>query len=1425
MARIETWLRCNLQSMVRVQELSGDLFTADNQANRIGVIVTDNNGQPVQLTGGVIGYIIRPDEATVVVNGSISSNRAWIDLPASAYAVKGPISIVIKNGNTTIGACHGYIKRSTTDRIIDPGHEVPSLSELLAEIANMRTATSAANTAASSANSAAGAANTAATNANNKANVANTAAGAANTAATNANGAAGKINNMTVAASGLTAGSAPTVAVSDVSDHKHILFGIPKGDKGDPGKDFRIKKTFASIAQMEAYDPSQDQSEYKVLEFDYVMIDTGSVSDVDTGKLYCYEPQEQTVWHYIGDLSGAQGIKGETGNGISSVQLNQDYTLTITFTDGSSVTTASIRGASGNETIDDTAGIGDTDLVYSADKVVKLFRSEHEDLTSGNAEQVIGKVASTEKGAYLYRRGTHLGNRCREKVVGGTVAWNQLANIAGSSRTKTENNATYTDNRDGSYTVSTTEQGASSAVMISITPTVKIQGHKVLYYGMPESSVEGLKFMCGWAGTRIGKSGIYSVTNASEAFSIIVENGTVILTAVKVVPQFFDLTAMFGSTVADALYAMREAGVQWFRNLFPKDYYAYDAGSLQSVQAGAKKALCKNLGQYDTSGNGYYNVSGQFVSDDYNGRTLPVYLQAGRTITVSVNGRSSIASGSIVAFRDENRQQFIERTASSTNLIISYTAKENCWVIAQINPENYAGVMNQTKYYAMKVQVEYGSVATSYEPHNVSHIYPFDTSLTLRGIPKLDSNNRLYYDGDEYESSGKVSRRFNAINLGNLNWSKGGNNSICFTTDDLKTTQSTNTVSKGYDWNTGICNVLVSNGYKPDTGSNVYLGTTDNTIGIDAGGRVYIYDSAKTSLTADQFKTAMSGVYLVYELATPTTEQASHFTPIMSFDPKGTEEFTEWGTRDVAIPVGHETEYLTDPAKILNNIPLIEVEKESASVVTFSDGAEGLPLKELTVKVEPVQDLHGYDNPWPAGGGKNKLPLVFSDIKANNLGGVWNRNAFTGNGVTFTILTDESNNVTGVKVTGTADGDATIYLYGGTTSSSKDIVFSESFIGSTEVTGSSSTVRGIVWGTNGGYIDGSEVTFNAMTVYGFGVRVMNGYAIPSGGITFKPMLRLATDSSGFAPYSNICPISGWTGANVTRTGNNLLNFQSYTGTGDWIPPSVFPVLSPYLHRKVTFSGQGQYLFRLYGIKNGVETALDASAYSASMKEAKLVSQYDHIRVNGYSNNASNTFSDCFIGFSDSSDEIPYEPFGTVYPITFPSSAGTVYGGTLTVNKDGSGELVVDHARADMGGLSWYLYDNSYRIFAYGMTGKKLGNRNLLCDRYGVSTYDVVQNMTDKTIKGAPISPNVYVRDTDYSDAASFKTAVSGSYMLYELETPVTYPLTPVEVETLLGVNNIWADTGDVSVTYPADTKLYIDKKFAELSAAITALGT
>lgn len=73
-----------------------------------------------------------------------------------------------------------------------------------------------------------------------------------------------------------------------------------KGEKGDPGKDFRIVKTFPSIAEMNGTGFSDG---------DFTMI-ASDVNDPDDGKLYVWNG---TGFTYIADLSGSQGIKGDTG--------------------------------------------------------------------------------------------------------------------------------------------------------------------------------------------------------------------------------------------------------------------------------------------------------------------------------------------------------------------------------------------------------------------------------------------------------------------------------------------------------------------------------------------------------------------------------------------------------------------------------------------------------------------------------------------------------------------------------------------------------------------------------------------------------------------------------------------------------------------------------------------------------------------------------------------------------------------------------------------------------------------------------------------------------------------------------------------------------------------------------------------------------
>lgn len=80
----------------------------------------------------------------------------------------------------------------------------------------------------------------------------------------------------------------------------------PQGPKGDAGAPFAIKKTYVSIEAMNA-----DYSNEEIKEGEFVIINTGNVSDEDNGKLFI---KGTTKFDFLVDLSGVQGIQGPKGD-------------------------------------------------------------------------------------------------------------------------------------------------------------------------------------------------------------------------------------------------------------------------------------------------------------------------------------------------------------------------------------------------------------------------------------------------------------------------------------------------------------------------------------------------------------------------------------------------------------------------------------------------------------------------------------------------------------------------------------------------------------------------------------------------------------------------------------------------------------------------------------------------------------------------------------------------------------------------------------------------------------------------------------------------------------------------------------------------------------------------------------------------------
>lgn len=147
---------------------------------------------------------------------------------------------------------------------------------------------------------------------------------------------------------------------------------------------------------------------------------------------------------------------------------------------------------------------------------------------------------------------------------------------------------------------------------------------------------------------------------------------------------------------------------------------------------------------------------------------------------------------------------------------------------------------------------------------------------------------------------------------------------------------------------------------------------------------------------------------------------------------------------------------------------------------------------------------------------------------------------------------------------------------------------------------------------------------------------------------------------------------------------------------------------------------------------------------------------------------------------------------------------TVYGGTLDVT---TGELVVDRGYL----TNDYLvntadYESAGRncYVLVGVTLKTSGasviDDKLIASALKTSTQnDLYTNYKIGVAHWWNTRIAFSTGDSTITSKQAFKEwlALNGSDVCYELATPTTYHLTPTQIRTLVGNNNIWADTGDI----------------------------
>ena len=131
MAKIESYFNCDLKKAVQVQVLSGNVFSMDNNGNRICVRIF-NDGEKATVTGSVSGRCILADGSTVNVSGGLTTANgqsvAYVDIPQGCLLIPGTLKITIQLTDsgviTTLAAILTTVYQTKTDNVITPSQQI-----------------------------------------------------------------------------------------------------------------------------------------------------------------------------------------------------------------------------------------------------------------------------------------------------------------------------------------------------------------------------------------------------------------------------------------------------------------------------------------------------------------------------------------------------------------------------------------------------------------------------------------------------------------------------------------------------------------------------------------------------------------------------------------------------------------------------------------------------------------------------------------------------------------------------------------------------------------------------------------------------------------------------------------------------------------------------------------------------------------------------------------------------------------------------------------------------------------------------------------------------------------------------------------------------------------------------------------------------
>ena len=357
----------------------------------------------------------------------------------------------------------------------------------------------------------------------------------------------------------------------------------------------------------------------------------------------------------------------------------------------------------------------------------------------------------------------------------------------------------------------------------------------------------------------------------------------------------------------------------------------------------------------------------------------------------------------------------------------------------------------------------------------------------------------------------------------------------------------------------------------------------------------------------------------------------------------------------------------------------------------------------------------------------------------------------------------------------------------------------------------------------------------------------DGALVAIGDGAARPVVRLVSSmaavqaGSGEPSPENVRAIAGWDAVRVWRTGRNLLDASRWTSrttygvtltnNGDGsvtvtgtntsasvsnLSASISLTLKPGTY---TVSGGGSTAEGCYSVVTYRRAGAVSFAYGCKTFEIDAEQTVTCVIQVGVGATVDVTLWPMIEAGGSASAFEPYQ----VAELTA-ALPETVYGGHLDW---ASGLLTVTHGVVVLDGTEAWGGDTSPYYLIQGIPRAGISAVPPVCSHYlGADVYHTSQ-------EGVQATPTkIWLRDRRFvADAAGLQAwlaaqAAAGTpvQIVYQLAEPYTIQLDPQTLDMLKGNNTVWSDCGDTAVAYIADTKIYIDKKFAELQNAILAQG-